>query len=123
MSICLCGKINIPTHNFWFVISMAWPKYGKPAPTILSKRHPKNTLKYTAWEIEAAQKNLALQVQECYTKATRFWPTTESMMGISTVCTRFLAELSGLHISMSHNVQRKTNTTSLKKCTEIFTVL
>jgi hypothetical protein len=29
-------------------------------------------------------------------------------MGISTVCTRFLAELSGLHISISHNVQRKT---------------
>lgn len=89
----------------------------------LEQTTPKNTLRYTALEIEAAQKNLTLQVQECYTKATRFWPTTESMMGISTVCTRFLAELSGLHISISHNVQRKTNTTSLMKCTEIFTVL
>jgi hypothetical protein len=38
----------------------------------LKQTTPKKTLRYTAWEIEAAQKNLTLQVQECYTKATRF---------------------------------------------------
>jgi hypothetical protein len=38
----------------------------------LKQTTPKKTLRYTDWGIEAAQKNLTLQVQECYTKANSF---------------------------------------------------
>lgn len=66
MSIFLCSKINILTHNFWFAISMAWPKYWKWAPTILSKQHPKKH-----WDIQLGKLKLPKKIWHCrYKNAT-----------------------------------------------------